>query len=68
MEKQFKVSLKYKANAQRYQVVKIIGPEVVIPIRGVRGRPLNPSNVRVSDMLTEEQTKLLGERAVLTTT
>ena len=60
MEKQFKVTLKFGKNAERYQVIQIVGPEVVVEIRGGR-------KVRVSDLLTEDQTKILGERAVLTT-
>ena len=60
MEKKFKATLKYKASAQRYQVVQIVGPEAVVPIRG-------PSSVRIGDWLSEAQTKILGERALLTT-
>ena len=60
MEKQFKVTLKFGKNAERYQVIQIVGPEVVVEIYGGR-------KVRVGDLLTEEQTKILGERALLTT-
>jgi len=60
MEKQFKVTLKFGKNAERYQVIQIVGPEVVVEIYGGR-------KVRVGDLLTEEQTHLLGVMAVLTT-
>ena len=60
MEKKFKVTLKFGKNAERYQVIQIVGPEVAVAIRGGQ-------KVRVSDLLTEEQTKILGERALLTT-
>mgnify|MGYP006403153599 CR=1 FL=1 len=61
MDKKYKVSMKYKANSQRYQVTKIVGPQVVVPTRG-------PSTVRVGDWLSQRQCEVLGERAVLTTT
>ena len=60
MEKKFKVTLKFGKNSERYQVIQIVGPEVVVEIYGGR-------KVRVGDLLTEEQTHLLGVMAVLTT-
>jgi len=60
MEKKFKVTLKFGKNAQRYQVVQIVGPEVVVEVYGGR-------KIRVGDLLTEDQTHLLGIMAVLIT-
>jgi hypothetical protein len=59
--KQFKVSLKFMPNAERYEVTKIVGPKVMVTVRGGR-------KVSVGQYLTLEMTDILGERAVLTTT
>ena len=61
MEKQFKVTLKFNMNAQRYQVTKIVGPKVMVAVR-------LGNTVCVGQHLTLEMTDILGERAVLTTT
>ena len=60
MEKKFKVTLTYNLNSQRYKVTQIVGPDVLVQIYGGR-------NVRVGDMMTEDQTHLLGIKALLTT-
>ena len=63
MVKQYKVTLKFERNGERYRVIKIVGPTTVVhvDITPMRAR------VRVGDMLTEAQTAILGELAVLTT-
>jgi len=65
MEKKYKVNLKFERNAERYKVVKIVGPKVVVHVR--EGNNITQGKVRVGDMLTEPQTEVLGERALLTT-
>ena len=60
MDKKFKVTLKFVANAERYQVVQIVGPRVAIV--GPQGEKF-----RVGNYLREAQTEILGEYAVLTT-
>ena len=60
MDKKYKVTLKFVANAERYQVVQIVGPRVVIV--GPQGEKF-----RVGNYLREAQTEILGEYAVLTT-
>ena len=64
MVKQFRVHLKFHQESQspfRYQVTKITGPKVVVPVR--LGHPAH-----VGKWLTLEMTDILGERAFLTTT
>ena len=61
MDKKYKVKLKFMPNAERYQVTQIVGPRVMVAVRGGQ-------KVSVGQYLTLEMTDILGERAVLTTT
>jgi len=65
MVKQFKVTLKFKPNARRYQVAQIVGPRAVVVVQECDR--IEGTKIRVGDMLTEGMTELLGERAVLKT-
>ena len=60
MDKKYKVTLKFVANAKAYQVVQIVGPRVAIVTH-------HGEKVRVGAYLSEAQTEILGEYAVLTT-
>jgi urease accessory protein UreE len=62
MDKKFKVTLKFERNQQRYRVVQILGPDVLIRLP----RSMNKA-VRAGDMITEAHATILGEVAVLTT-
>jgi len=64
MTKKFKVTLKFERNQQRYRVLQIIGPDVLVY---VHRHGLPDITVRPGDMLTEAHATVLGEVAVLTT-
>ena len=62
MVKKFKATLKcWNGNTKQYQVIRIIGPEVNITMRGGK-------KVRVGAFLNEFDANMLGECAVLTIT
>ena len=63
MTKKFKVTLKFERNQQRYRVLQIVGPDVLIRLP----ETTLANAVRAGDMVTEARARRIGELAVLTT-